>query len=414
MGAPGPTADRPARPAAEAGREVDLLVIGGGITGLSVAVHAARRGLRTRLVEAEGLGGVSTQRSGALVRTHYDDPSSAALALRGLELFERFEETYGGPSGFHATGFAYVPTPEERDSGALGRRIAMLRATGVETELLDEAGLRRIDPAIDVSDVGVVAHEPRSGYADPETTTRSLARAARDAGAVLSPHTAALALLTDDDGAIAGVRVEGPDGTTTVAAGAVALCSGAWSAGLAAGVGLELPIRPTAVKLAFVQRRVPAHLTVIDAPNGIYLRPDPAGSTLVGRRTWTDEPLPGPDAPLPEVDGAFLRESVERLALRLPSARGAATAGSRAGMLDMTPDGLPFVGPVPADAASGRPGVPGLWLCCGWSGTGFKTGPSVGDALAGWIATGVPDPALAGLALDRSPTAVEAGVRSPH
>jgi len=393
--------------------EVDVLVVGGGITGLSVAVHAARRGLRTRLVEAGPLGGVSTQRSGALVRTHYDDRSSATLALRGLRLFETFEERYGGPSGFVTTGFAYVPTPEERDSGAFARRLAMLAETGVETAALDPDELRRVDPAVDVSDVGVVAYEPRSGYADPATTTASLASAALAAGATLSERTAALALTTDHTGAVTGAQLAAPSGTSTVAAGAVVLCSGAWSAGLAAGAGLHLPIRPTAVKLAFAERRVATHLTVIDAPNRIYLRPDGANATLVGRRTWTDEPLDSPDAALPEVGDAFLRESVERLALRLPSARGARTAGSRAGMLDMTPDGLPYVGPVPADPVSGRPAVPGLWLCCGWSGTGFKTGPAVGDALAGWIATGTPDAALSGLVLDRA-AAGSPGVRSPH
>jgi sarcosine oxidase subunit beta len=70
----------------------------------------------------------------------------------------------------------------------------------------------------------------------------------------------------------------------------------------------------------------------------------------------------------------------------------------------MTPDGLPLVGPTVAD---------GLWLCCGWSGTGFKTGPAVGEALAGWLASGVMDPDLAGFGPDRD-MVTPAGVRSPH
>jgi sarcosine oxidase, subunit beta len=383
--------------------EVDVLVVGGGITGLSVAVHAARRGLATMLVEAGSIGGVSTQRSGALVRTHYEDRSSAALALRGLEHFERFEERYGGPSGFRATGFAYVPTPEDAGSGALDRRVAMLREAGVETELLDAAGLAAVDPALHIGDVGVVAYEPRSGYADPAATTATLARAAVDAGAAVRGHSPVGSLLIDSAGVVAGAVLA--TGATVVAAHTV-LCTGAWSPALAAPAGVELPVRPTAVKLAFVRRAVATHLTVIDAPGGIYFRPDADRATLVGRRTWTDEQLDGPDAPLPEVDPAFAADARDRLARRLPSATGAGVIGGRAGMLDMTPDGLPLVGPS---------GVRGLWLCCGWSGTGFKTGPSVGEALAGWIA-GAPRPAeLAAFAPDRDlrPTA-SAGVRSPH
>jgi sarcosine oxidase subunit beta len=152
---------------------------------------------------------------------------------------------------------------------------------------------------------------------------------------------------------------------------------------------------------------VDTHLTVIDAPNGTYVRPDGDHATLVGRRTWVDEPLETPDTELPVVDDAFVTDAVERLARRIPSAAGAALASTRAGMLDMTPDGLPLLGPS---------GVDGLWLSCGWSGTGFKTAPAQGELLARWIADGeMPDPLLAHFAPRRE--LVDAGgaaVRSPH
>jgi sarcosine oxidase subunit beta len=382
--------------------EHDVLVIGGGIVGLSVAVHAARRGLAVLLLEAGAEGGVSTQRSGALVRTHYADPSSARLALRGLEHFETFAERYGGDAGFRATGFAYVPTPEEVAGGELERRMAMLQSAGVETRLLDEAQLAAIDPALDVSDPGVVAYEPRSGYADPAAATRTLAQAAVAAGAGVRSRAPVARLLVDSAGVVAGAVLD--SGATVVAAQTV-LCAGAWSAPLARVAGLDLPIRPTAVKLAFVARAAPQHLTVIDAPGGIYFRPDGEDATLVGRRTWTDEPMDSPDAALPEIDTAFAADARDRLAARLPSATGATIIGGRAGMLDMTPDGLPLVGP----SAAG-----GLWLCCGWSGTGFKTGPAVGEVLAGWLAGDSMAPELAAFAPGRAFAGAAAVVRSPH
>ncbi|MBJ7473391.1 MAG: FAD-binding oxidoreductase [Solirubrobacteraceae bacterium] len=391
--------------------EVDLLIVGGGITGLSLAVHAARDGLSTVLVEAGDLGGVSTQRSGALVRTHYEDASSAALALRGLELFERFDERYGGPSGFHATGFAYVPTYDERDAGTVGDRVEMLQGLGVETRVVGEAEMGRIDPALDISDVGMAVYEPRSGFASPALTASTLTRAAADAGAQLRSQTRALELIVGEGGAVEGAVLAGPDGVPTpLTAGNVVLCSGAWSPVLASTAGVELAIRPTAVKLAFVERRGPFHLTVIDAPAGIYLRPDHAGSTLVGRRTWTDEPMGSPDAELPAVESDFLTDAAARLARRIPSAAGAQVVGSRAGMLDMTPDGLPLVGPAMRDGDT----VPGLWLCCGWSGTGFKTGPPVGEALAEWIRTGSTTLDLSSISTARELEPAAAAVRSPH
>lgn len=383
--------------------DADLLVVGGGITGLSLAVHAARDGQRVVLLEAEEqLGGASTQRSGALVRTHYVDPGSARLALRGLQHFEAFEELYGGPAGFRATGFAFVPEAWEVEDGTFASRVDMLRATGVDTELLDEAELRAVDPSLDVSDVGVVAYEPRSGHAVPAVTTATLVAAARCAGADLRPATRVASLLTGADGTVGGVTPA--DGAGTITASTTVLCAGAHSAPLAAGVGVELPVRPTAVKLAFVERQLDAHLTVIDAPGGIYFRPDADGTTLVGRRTWTDEPLASPASPLPAVEAAFCDEARRRLAARMPNAAGARVVGSRAGMLDMTPDGLPLVGP--SDAL-------GLWLNCGWSGAGFKTGPSVGEALARWLASGERPADLQAFNPSREIHTAEA-VRSPH
>ena len=374
----------------------DLLVVGGGVTGLSVAVHGARAGLAIVLAEAGGLGGVSTQRSGALVRTHYADARSARLALAGLQDFEAFAERYGGPAGFVATGFAYVPGEAERADGSFGERVRMLCSIGVRTELLDAAALHRIDPAIALDGDGVVAFE-RSGYADPAQTTATLAAAARAEGVDLRPYTRVERLLCGGDGALT-------QGGRAIGAASTVLCAGAWSAGLAAGAGVTLEIRATAVKLAFVSRSVRAHLTMIDAPNGIYRRPDGATGTLVGRRTWTDEPLDGPPARSCGRRRGVRRRCRERLARRLPSAAAGHVLAARAGMLDMTPDGLPLVGPS---------ACPGLWLCCGWSGAGFKTGPSVGAALAPWIAGGEAPRELAALHPARELVAV-AGARSPH
>lgn len=389
-----------------------LVVVGGGITGLALAVHAVRAGRRVTLLEAGTLGGErSTQRSGALVRTHYPDAGSAALALRGLEHFEAFAARYGGEAGFVRTGFAYVPEPEED----LETKVARLVGVGIDTQVLSARDAAVLDPALDFSDVDAVAYEPRSGYASPALTCATLAAAAVRAGAELREHTPVTALLGPGRAAL-DARPAGPclpvvrgpgvllaDGTL-LRADQVVLCAGAASRALAATVGLDLPIRPTAVKLAFFRRAVPTHLAVIDAPNGTYLRPDGDGATLAGRRTWTDEPLADHTTPLPDVDDGFVAETRERLARRVPSAHGAPVVATRAGQLDMTPDGLPLVGPTAVD---------GLWLCCGWSGTGFKTGPSVGEQLAAWLTTGARPAELAGFAPDRE-LRVPAGTRSPH
>jgi sarcosine oxidase subunit beta len=125
---------------------------------------------------------------------------------------------------------------------------------------------------------------------------------------------------------------------------------------------------------------------------------------LVGQRSWRDIPLASPDCELPAADEHFIAEVREPLLRRMPHAKRAVAAGGRSGVLDMTPDGLPLVGPG---------SVEGLWLCCGWSGTGFKTAPAVGEALAGWLDDGSAPACLAAFEPTRQPKGSN-GPRSPH
>lgn len=377
-----------------------MAVVGAGIVGTSLAIHLARRGVDVALLERGSVGGGSTGRSGAIVRTHYDSRVEAALALAGLEAFERFEEEYGGDAGFRPTGFAYVPDPHELD-GALEARCAMLREVGVETEILSAQELIALDPGIDLAGVTEVAYEPRSGYADPATTMGTLATAAREAGVDIREGFPAEQIACE------GGRVRGVAGAQgRVSADAVALCAGARSSTLAAGVGLELPIAPTRAGVVVLgELAQEPRLTVIDAPNSIYFRSDGARCALVGRRTWHDVALESPDDWLPEPNRDFGADCALRLERRLPANRGARLLSGRSCVLDMTPDGRPLVGPSP---------VEGLWLCCGWSGAGFKTGPAVGAALADWMVDGRPaDPGLSELGMDRV-IAPRAAPRSPH
>ena len=381
-------------------KHTEVLVIGGGIVGLSVALFAAREGLGVVLIDARPFGSASTARSGALIRTHYSTPVQARLALDGLHSFEQFDELIGGPCGFERTGFAYVPEAAELQDGSFEARVAMLHEQGVDTMIVTAAELEAIDPALDVSDVGCAAYEPRSGYADPGLTTASLAFAARGAGADLRSGVEATAL-REHEGSVVGADTSlGP-----LLADRVCVSAGARSKQLGETVGLDLPLTPTVINLLVAERRVRRHLTVIDAAGGIYFRPDLPHATLCGLRAFGDVVLDEPDEDPPAPSFESMAPALHALQRRLPSAQHARPLATRAGQLDMTPDGKPLLGPTELD---------GLWLSCGWSGTGFKTGLSAGRALARWLASGVPpDPALRDFAPDRDQLAV-AGPRSPH
>ncbi len=191
------------------------------------------------------------------------------------------------------------------------------------------------------------------------------------------------------------------------------LAAGVWAVALAAGVGLELPIRPARVQVSLFERpyTLATHLTLIDSVLGFYARPAAERATLVGLRDRfshladLDEWDPEPD---PDLPGA----AADLLGRRVPILLDAPYRSGRAGVLDMTPDGRPVLGPE---------GPEGLYLAAGWSGTGFKKAPAVGAELAAWILEGgSPRTALRAYNLDRFRTGnlifgeYESSIRTPH
>jgi sarcosine oxidase subunit beta len=243
---------------------------------------------------------------------------------------------------------------------------------GSDAEIVDERQLSEFAPRFRTSDVAAAVIEPGSGFADPGAALQSLVRAAVDAGVRVIPDEGVERL------EVVGGRVVG---VTTgagrrLACDLVAVCAGAWSAGLVAPIGLELPIRPTAALPArFVGTGDPGPVA-IDAPNGVYLRPWARGGSMAGLRDWSTRDLQGPDGPLPEVDAAFAARTLRGVGRRVRGAARGRFVGGDPGPLDMTPDGRPLLGPT---------ALPGLWLSCGWSGTGFKTAPAAARALVDWM-----------------------------
>ena len=157
---------------------------------------------------------------------------------------------------------------------------------------------------------------------------------------------------------------------------------GRGSVPLAAGVGLELPISPIRVQVALFGRpyELATHLTVIDSVSGFYARPAAERATLIGLRD-SYEWLENAEQWNPDPDARFVDEAARLLGGRIPALENAPYLTGRAGILDTTPDGRPIMGPE---------GPEGLYLAVGWSGTGFKKAPAVGNELAAWILEGRP------------------------
>jgi sarcosine oxidase, subunit beta len=384
----------------------ETIVVGAGVVGASVAFHLAERGVETLVVDREGPAAGSTARSGALVRAHYPTALEADLAWESLtEYFEPWGERVGGGCGFTRTGFAYLVGKDRVE--ALKHNVALQHSVAVETELVGPEELQEIEPALDTEGIALVAYEPRGGYADPTATAVGFLRAAETLGARFERRRVTELRLRGEE--MTGVETE--DGPLD--APVVVLAAGAWSVPLASGVGLELPIQPARVQVSLFERpyALATHLTIIDSVLGFYARPTAEHATLVGLRDRfshledPDEWDPDPDPDLPEA-------TADLLGRRVPGLRGTPYRSGRAGVLDVTPDGRPVLGPE---------GPAGLYLATGWSGTGFKKAPAVGAELAAWILEGSPRrEGLKAYNLDRFRTGDlvfgehEPGIRTSH
>jgi sarcosine oxidase, subunit beta len=353
----------------------DVVVIGAGVVGASVAFHLAERGIETLVVDRGAPASGSTTRSGALIRAHYPTALEADLAWESLtEYFEPWGERVGGGCGFTRTGFAYLVG--EANVEALRNNVALQKRVGVQTELVRPEELGALDPALHTDGIALAAYEARGGYADPTATAVGFLDAAISLGARFERRR--VTSLLEHAGKIRGVQTS--DGS--LGAAVVVLAAGAWSVPLAGSVGLDLPVTPARVSVALFERPydLPTHLTIIDTTEGFYTRPAAERATLVGSRDsleWLD----GPDEPTPEPGDAFVEEVSRRLGRRIPALTRAPYRSGRSGILDMTPDGRPILGPA---------GPGGLYLAAGWSGTGFKKAPAVGAEVARWISDGAP------------------------
>jgi sarcosine oxidase subunit beta len=354
----------------------DVVVIGAGVMGASSAFHLARAGARVLVLERGAVCSGMTRRSGALVRMHYTNEPEARLARKSLDYFRNWREEVGvGSCGFVPTGFAMLVAPENAER--LRRNVAMLQRVGVNTRVVTAQELRDLQPQITTDDIRLAAYEPESGYADPVATTESFIQAARLHGAEVRTGTTVTAIVTAG-GRVAGVRTTAGD----VAADAVLCAANVWSPALLRTAGVELDVRPHRSQVTFWTRPpelAVGHLVLIDTALGVYSRPHGSDLSLAG--VSRARPLAGEiDAFNPENDPEIIPEVQAQLARRLPPFAAARYVRGHAGLYDMSPDTRAIL-----DRA---PGVDGLYLAAGFSGTGFKKAPAVGLGMAELILHG--------------------------
>ncbi len=351
----------------------DVIVIGAGVQGASLAFHLAQRGAKVLVVEKRFVAAGATGRSSGLVRMHYDVRQDVELAWVSFQYFRNWKDRVGGECGFTRTGF--VQLVSAADVEAMKANVAMHQRLGVPVLLIDADDLKRLAPSFAADDVELAAYEPESGYAMPSDTAGALLAAARGRGAQLIQDCPVTGLILSDS-RVSGV--ETPQGAFS--ASVVVNAAGAWAGKINEMAGLNLPFNTWRHETMFVKRPPqvgPSHPTVIDFCNAMYFRPE-GSLTLVGLEDGNSLGE-SPDTDTDHARPGFVERGIDRICRRIPVMEQGSLHSAHGGYDGITPDEHPMLGPAGPD---------GFYLDCGFSGTGFKTAPAVGVCMSELILDG--------------------------
>ena len=357
----------------------EVVIVGGGVVGASIAYHLAAAGCTNVLVlEREPhLGRGSTGKSMGGVRAQFSTEINIRLSLYALDFFAHFEQATGCPGGYRPQGYLFLAT-SEKHLAYLRANYQLQTACGVKTvELLSPAEVLGHMPHLRADDVLGGSFSSTDGFVDPHSVMTGFLQRATEKGVRLWKGAEVRAMARDTQG-IAGLETtRGPVATRTVVNAA-----GPWAAQVAAMAGVHLPVEPLRRMLVptepfpLIARESPM---TVDMATGFHFRPEGLGILLA----WNDpEETPGFKT---NFDPGFIEKILLRAVDRVPCFEGLEVNPKRAwaGLYEMTPDHYPILGLVPE--------VPGFYLANGFSGHGVMHSPATGRVLADLILQGHTD-----------------------
>lgn len=373
----------------------DVIVIGAGVIGSSVAYHLARFGAKRVLVlERSQIGAGTTSQSSGILRTHYSVRENVELAKSSWSIFQDFAGYLGddeAASGLVKCGYL-ICAPDGPKLEPLRQALAGQAAQGIEVNLIDAKQAHELLPIAHFDDAALIGHEPEAGFADAYLTATSFARAARRRGVKITEGVEVQRLLVEA-GQVVGVETS----QGTFRSSTVISTQNIWATDIERWTGIPTPV--SAERHAVLALEGPQPYTFqmpvfkdLGSPGMLYCRSYGGTQMLVSEGT-VGETLSAPDNEQGDVSLDYMVEVGEQVAQRFPAYAAAGLASSWTGVYDVTPDWNPVLGRLPE--------VKGLIVGYGFSGHGFKLSPGVGRLLA-QEALGLPtDVSLAPYALER-------------
>ena len=365
-------------------QRADVVVIGGGAIGTSIAFHLAEVGVAVCLLERDALSSGSTSRAAGGIRTQFSDPLNITIGLRGIEAFTRFAERPGGEIDFRQVGYLFLLDRPE-DVAVFERSVAIQNELGAPSRLVDANEATRLSPLAGLDGVLAATFCPLDGHASPEAVTQAYAAGARRLGAAVltgSPVTGVVV----EEGNVRSVVIEGG----TIETDTVVCAAGVWSPAIAHSAGVELPVVPVlreVVTTAPVDGLPMSIPLTVDFSTGFYFHREGPG-LLIG---MVDRAQPaGFDAPS---DPTWLERVTEVAARRAPSFLDMGVSHGWKGYYEVTPDHNGLVGEAT--------GASRFLYATGFSGHGFMQAPAIGEIVRDLVLGREPFVDVAPLSVER-------------
>lgn len=371
-------------------RGADVVVVGGGVMGTSIAFHLAEDGADVVLLERDTLGSGSSGKPIGGVRAQFSDPLNVALGARSLQAYQDFGARPGADIGLQQVGYLFLlPTPA--DVELFRASVTMQNALGVPSRIIDMAEACTLNPYVDRDRYVAAAYSPEDGWAYPGAVVAGYARAARELGAELVTGTAVRGIHVDG-GRITAVAT----GAGNVATSTVVCCAGAWSQQVGAMAGVHLPVEPLRRQIGFTGpfRRPPGTARMpftIDFASTFYVHDagTEVDADLLLGIAEKDQPV-GFDR---DYDAAWLPRLRDAASRCTPALADVPVTRGWAGLYEMTPDHDALIG----EAA----GVDRFLYATGFSGHGFLQAPAVGEVVRDLAARRAPFTDVTRLGADR-------------
>lgn len=343
--------------------KASVVIIGGGVMGVSIAYQLAQSGISdVVLLEKDALGEGSTCKAAGGVRAQFSDELNIQIGHRSLEVFENFGKIFDQEIDLHQVGYLFLlDTPDSVE--AFESNVALQNSLGVSTRMISVAEAKKLSPCISTDGLLAAAYSERDGHCTPESVVLGYATAARRLGARLITGCEVTDIHTTDD-RIVGVETAGG----VIATDTVICVAGAWSKQVGEFVGVDLPVTPVRRQVlvtADVPDLRPSMPFTIDFSTSYYFHNEGRGLLL-----GMSDPDETPGFKLAR-DDAWMPRLGEAIAHRTPDFADIGIASGWAGLYEMTPDHNALIGEAPD--------ISRFLYATGFSGHGFLMAPAVGE-----------------------------------